>query len=168
MPTTALATFAAVLSRFRSHFTAPTFVRFILLVVGWLLTCDPSPGGCITEALRRKSKHRGRPRKMGMRLPAPATMHHDGTRRWTMATFQVSQRERQREVLRLKAQWYDVLGARTNHVVLMREDTQKLRVVLCTDDTLAKESILEQGARRWPIEVWNRDVKQIFGFADSP
>lgn len=49
--TTALATFAAVLSRFRSHFAAPTFVRFILLAVGWLLTCDPSPGGCITEAL---------------------------------------------------------------------------------------------------------------------
>jgi len=356
MPTTALATFAAILSRFRSHFTAPTFVRFILLVVGWLLTCAPSPGGCITEALvaariagqmhwaafhrffsracwdpdrlgqtlfhllepllssawievavddtvaqkrgprvfgasvhvdavtstkkrknlirghcwvelgvvvnvpwskrawfipvlsrlyrgkkeggteyrtksqlgremvdlvltwvdprrnvrllldsgymvkpmlrdlplervtvfgsiktnaalyrplpssqgRRKSKHRGRPRKMGTRLPTPATMHRGGTRRWTMATFQVSQRERQREVLSLKAQWYDVLGARTNHVVLMREDAVKLRVVLCTDDTLAEEAILEQGARRWPIEVWNRDVKQIFGFADSP
>ena len=44
MPTTALATFAAVLSRFRSQFTAPTFVRFILLVVGWLLAWDPSPG----------------------------------------------------------------------------------------------------------------------------
>ena len=26
-------------------------VRFILLVVGWLLTCDLSPGSCITEAL---------------------------------------------------------------------------------------------------------------------
>ena len=50
----------------------------------------------------------------------------------------------------------------------MREDAEKLRVVLCTDETLAKESILEQGARRWPIEVWNREVKQLFGFADSP
>ena len=356
MPTTALATFAAVLSRFRSHFTAPTFVRFILLVVGWLLTCDPSPGGCITEALvaariagqthwaafhrffsragwepdrlgqtlfhllepllssawievavddtvaqkrgphvfgasvhvdavtstrkrknlirghcwvelgvvvnvpwskrawfipvlsrlyrgkkeagleyrtksqlgremvdlvltwvdprrnvrllldsgymvkpmlrdlplarvtvfgslktnaalyrppplgqgRRERKRCGRPRKMGTRLPTPATMHRDGRRKWTMVTFQLSQRERRKEALSLKAQWYDVLGPRINHVVLMRENPEKLRVVLCTDDTLAKESILEQGARRWPIEVWNRDVKQIFGFADSP
>ena len=83
-------------------------------------------------------------------------------------TFQVSQRERQKEVLSLKAQWYGVLGSRVNHVVLMREDTEKLRVVLCTDETLSTESILEQGARRWPIEVWNRDVKQFFGFADSP
>ena len=356
MPTTALATFAAVLSRFRSHFTAPTFVRFILLVVGWLLTCDPSPGGCITEALvaarvsgqlhwaafhrffsraawdpdrlghtlfhllepllstawievavddtvaqkrgphvfgasvhvdavtstkkrknlirghcwvelgvvinvpwskrawfipvlsrlyrgkkeagmeyrtksalgremvdlvltwvdpcwnvrllldsgymvrtmlrdlpfervtvfgsiktnaalyrpplsgqgRRESKRRGRPRKKGTRLPTPAAMHHDGRRRWTTTTFQASQRERRKEVLSLKAQWYGVLGPRLNHVVVMREDAEKLRVVLCTDETLAKESILEQGARRWPIEVWNREVKQLFGFADSP
>ncbi len=356
MPTPALATFAAVLSRFRSHFTAPTFVRFILLVVGWLLTCDPSPGGCITEALvaariggqmhwaafhrffsragwdpdrlgktlfdlletllssawievavddtvaqkrgphvfgasvhidavtstkkrknlvrghcwvelgvvvnvpwsrrawfipvlsrlyrgkkeagmeyrtksalgremvdrvltwvdprrnvrllldsgymgktmlrdlpfervtvfgslktnaalyrplpmghgRSRSKRGGRPRKKGMRLPTPATIHHQAGRTWTTTPFLLSQRERWRKVLSLKAQWYGVLGTRINHVVLMREDTDKLRVVLCTDVTLTKESILEQGARRWPIEVWNREVKQIFGFADSP
>jgi DDE superfamily endonuclease len=356
MPTTALATFAAILSTFRGHFTAPTFVRFILLVVGWLLTCDPSAGCCVTEALvaarvagqmhwaafhrffsravwdpdrlgqtlfhllepllssswievavddtvtqkrgphvfgasmhvdavtstkkrknlvrghcwvelgvvvnipwskrawfipllsrlyrgkkeagaeyrtksalgremvdlvltwvdpsrkvrllldsgymgrtmlrglpfervtvfgslktnaalyrptsagqgRSKRKRRGRPRKMGTRLPTPAMMHREPGRRWTTITFQVSQRERQNEVLSLKAQWYGVLGTRINHVVLMREDSEKLRVVLCTDETLPKESILEQGARRWPIEVWNREVKQFFGFADSP
>jgi hypothetical protein len=356
MPTSALATFAAVLSRFRGHFTAPTFVRFIVLVVGWILTCDPSAGCCVTEALvaarvagqmhwaafhrffsragwdpdrmgqtlfhllepllssswievavddtvakkrgphvfgasvhvdavtstkkrknlvrghcwvelgvvvnvpwskrawfipllsrlyqgkkeagteyrtksvlgremvdlvltwvdpcrklrllldsgymvktmlcdlpfervtvfgslktnaalyrplptrqgRSKGKRRGRPRKKGKQLPTPATMHRETRRRWTTITFQVSQRERQKEVLSLKAQWYGVLGPRTNHVVLMREDTEKLRVVLCTDETLSKESILEQGARRWPIEVWNREVKQFFGFADSP
>lgn len=356
MSTTALATFAAILSTFRGHFTAPTFVRFILLVVGWLLTCDPSAGCCVTEALvaarvagqmhwaafhrffsragwnpdrlgqtlfhlleplrssswievavddtvapkrgshvfgasmhvdavtstkkrknlvrghcwvelgvvvnvpwskrawfipllsrlyrgkkeagaeyrtksalgremfdlfltwvgpsrkvrllldsgymgrtmlrdlpfervtvfgtlktnaalyrptpagqgRSKRKRRGRPRKMGTRLPTPATMHREPGRRWTTITFPVSQRERQKEVLSLKAQWYGVLGTRINHVVLMREDSEKLRVVLCTDETLSKESILEQGARRWPIEVWNREVKQFFGFADSP
>lgn len=356
MPTTALATFAAVLSRFRGHFTAPTFVRFIVLVVGWILSCDPSAGCCVTEALvaarvagqmhwaafhrffsragwdpdrmgqalfclleplmssswievavddtvakkrgphvfgasmhvdavtstkkrknlvrghcwvelgvvvnvpwskrawfipllsrlyrgkkeagtesrtkselgremvdlvltwvdpcrgvrllldsgymgktmlcdlpfervtvfgslktnaalyrptpagqgKSKSKRRGRPRKKGTRLPTPATMHRDERRKWTTITFRVSQRERQKEVLSLKAQWYGVLGARNNHVVLLREDSEKLRVVLCTDETLSKESILEQGARRWPIEVWNRDVKQFFGFADSP
>lgn len=354
MPTTALATFAAVLSKFRGHFTAPTFVRFLVLVVGWILSCDPSAGCCVTEALlaarvagqmhwaafhrffsragwdadrmgqtlfhlveplmsfswievavddtvaqkrgphvfgasmhvdavtstkkrknlirghcwvelgvvvnvpwskrawfipvlsrlyrgkkeagteyrtksalgremvdlvltwadpcrevrllldsgymvkpmlhdlpfervtvfgsiktnaalyrpfstkRRKTQHRGRPRKKGTRLPTPATMHLETKRTWTTVTVEVSQRERQKEVLSLKAQWYGVLGPRTNHVVLMREDPKKLRVVLCTDETLSKESILEQGARRWPIEVWNRDVKQFFGFADSP
>jgi hypothetical protein len=354
MPTTALATFAAILSKFRGHFTAPTFVRFIVLVVGWILSCDPSAGCCVTEALvaarvagqmhwaafhrffsragwdpdrmghalvplleplmssswievavddtvaqkrgprvfgasmhvdavtstkkrknlvrghcwvelgvvvnvpwskrawfipllsrlyrgkkeagteyrtksalgremvdlvltwvdpcrevrllldsgymvkpmlrdlpfervtvfgslktnaalyrplptcRSKTQRRGRPRKKGKRLPTPSMMHRETQRKWTTITFQVSQRERQREVRSLKAQGYGVLGPRINHVVLMREDTEKLRVVLCTDETLSKESILEQGARRWPIEVWNRDVKQFFGFADSP
>jgi len=354
MSTTAFATFAAVLSKFRSQFTAPTFVRFIVLVVGWILSCDPSSGCCVTEALlaarvasqmhwaafhrffsragwdpdrmgqtlfhmleplmssswievavddtlaqkrgprvfgasmhvdavtstkkrknlvrghcwvemgvvvnvpwskrawfvpvlsrlyrgkkeggteyrtksalgremvdlfltwvdpgrkvrllldsgymvkpmlcdlpfervtvfgsiktnaalyrplrtgRSKTKRRGRPRKKGKRLPTPATMHRETQRKWTTITLHVSQQKRQKEVLSLQAQWYGVLGSRINHVVLMREDTQKLRVVLCTDETLSKESILEQGARRWPIEVWNRDVKQFFGFADSP
>ena len=51
MPTSALTTFASVLSSFRGHFTAPTFVRFVILAVGWILACDPSAGGCVTEAL---------------------------------------------------------------------------------------------------------------------
>src|SRR5450432_2668084 len=51
MPTSGLTTFASILSSFRGHFTAPTFVRFVILAVGWILACDPSAGGCVTEAL---------------------------------------------------------------------------------------------------------------------
>ena len=115
-----------------------------------------------------KGQRRGRPRKKGTRMPTPAKMHHNTRLGWTTITYQVSQHERQKEVLSLKAQWYGVLGAWVNHVVLIREDEVKLRVVLCTDATLSETQIVEQGARRWPIEVWNRDVKQFFGFADSP
>lgn len=68
-------------------------------------------------------------------------MHRETQRKWTTITFQVSQQE---EALSLKVQWYGVLGPRINHVVRMREDTVKLRVVLCTDETLSKESILER------------------------
>jgi len=113
-------------------------------------------------------KRRGRPRKKGERLPTPAQIHKSNRQKWQTIRIHVSRRERQKDVLSLKAQWYDVLGARTNHVVLIREDAEKLRVILCTDDALPAEQIVEQGARRWPIEVWNRDVKQCFGFADSP
>lgn len=359
MPTTALATFAAVLSSFRGHFTAPTFVRFVILAAGWILACDPSSGRCVTDALvaaqvsgsmhweafhrffsrarwdpdalgktlfrllgpllslpwielalddtvaqkrgirvfgasvhvdavtstkkrknlvrghcwvelgvvvnvpwskrawfipllsrlyrgkkeagadyRTKSalgramvdlvltwgdpsrkrrllldsgymcrtmlcglpfervtifgsiktnsalyrprspkgqgrnkttgKRRGRPRKKGKRLPTPAEMQHNERLGWKTIAYQVSQQKRRKEVLSLKAQWYGVLGAWVNHVVLIREDEAKLRVVLCTDATLSETQIVEQGARRWPIEVWNREVKQFFGFADSP
>jgi hypothetical protein len=117
---------------------------------------------------KRKGKRRGRPRKKGTRLPTPAEMHHNTRLGWKTITSQLSQHERQKEVLSLKAQWYGVLGAWLNHVVLIREDEAKLRVVLCTDATLSATQIVDQGARRWPIEVWNRDVKQFFGFADSP
>jgi hypothetical protein len=110
----------------------------------------------------------GRRRKKGERLPTPARMQHDGRRAWKTLDYQVSQRTRSKQVLSLKVQWYGVLGERINHVVLVREDEVKLRVVLCTDATLSEGQVLEQGARRWPIEVWNRDVKQHFGFADSP
>lgn len=351
MPRSALATLAAVLSSFRSHFTAPTFVRFVILAVGWILACDPSAGGCVTEALlaarvsgrlhwaafhrffaragwepdrigqtlfgllgpllsslielvvddtvarkrgahvfgatihvdpvtstqkfknlirghcwvvlgvlvnvpwskrpwfipllfrlyrgkkeagaayrtksalgremvdlfltwldpaqkvrllidsgymgrtmlgglpldrvtvvgslktnaalyrpppSRQKKRRGRARKKGMRLPTPAKIHRDPRRTWKTIKIHVSQREREKHVLSLKAQWYGVLGTRINHVVLIREDAVKLRVVLCTDEALTEEQIVEQGARRWPIEVWNRDVKQVLDFADSP
>ena len=359
MPTIALATLASVLSSFRGQFTAPTFVRFVILAVGWILACDPSSGGCVTDALvaaqvsgsmhweafhrffsrarwdpdtlgqtlfrllgpllspsgielalddtvaqkrgirvfgasvhvdavtstkkrknlvrghcwvelgvvvnvpwskrawfipllsrlyrgkkeagadyRTKSelgramvdlvltwtdpvqkvrllidsgymcrtmlcdlplarvtifgsiksnsalyrprspkgqgrnktmgKRRGRPRKKGQRLPTPAEMQHNERLGWKTIAYQVSQQERRKEVLSLNAQWYGVLGAWVNRVVLIREDEAKLRVVLCTDATLSETQIVEQGARRWPIEVWNRDVKQFFGFADSP
>jgi len=353
MPTSALVTFAAVLSSFRPHFTAPTFVRFVMLIVGWLLACDPSPCMCVTEALiaarvsdrlhwqafhrffsrtkwnpdrlgqtlfgllrtllaarwievaiddtvcgkrgmhvfgasmhvdavtstrRRKNlvrghcwvqlvvvvnvpwskrpwaipvlsrlyrgkkeagadyctksklgremfdlfltwvgpevrvrllldsgymgrtmlrglpservtvfgaiktnaalyrapapqgkgQRRGRRRKKGQRLPTPAKMHHDRRRAWDNVAIHAGARVQEKSILSLKAQWYGVLGERVNHVVLIREDEEKLRVVLCTDPNLGEQAIVEQGARRWPIEVWNRDVKQVFGFADSP
>jgi hypothetical protein len=358
MPTSALATLAVVLSSFRGHFTAPTFVRFVILAVGWILATDPSPGGCVTEALiaarvsgrmhweafhrffsravwkpdrlgetlfwllgpliglgvielaiddtlaqkrgprvwgasmhvepvtstkkrknlvrghcwvelgavvnvpwakrawfipllsrlyrgkkeagadyrtksalgremfdlvlswvpvnrpirllldsgymgrtmlrglplervtvvgslktnaalyrpptpkstrTSKSKNkRGRRRKKGERLPTPAKMHKRRRRGWKWLDVTVGAKERRYEVLSLQAQWYGVLGERLLHVVLLRQDAEKLRVILCTDPTWTAKQIIEQGARRWPIEVWNRDVKQIFGFADSP
>jgi hypothetical protein len=115
----------------------------------------------------RSNKRRGRPRKKGTRLLTPAKMHHSKRTRWETIKVQGPQ-ERTKQVLSLKAQWYGVLGAWLNHVVLIREDEKKLRVVLCTDQNLSAEQIVTQGARRWPIEVWNREVKQFFGFADSP
>ncbi len=111
---------------------------------------------------------RGRPRKRGERLPTPTAMNKDRRRTWKKVETTVGAKTRTRETLSFQAQWYGVLGDRLCRVVLVREDDNMLRVVLCTDPLLSTEEVLEQGARRWPIEVWNRDVKQILGFADSP
>jgi hypothetical protein len=110
-----------------------------------------------------------RPRRQGTRLPTPAARHHDRRRNWQRVETSVSGKVRVREVLILpQVQWYGVLGERLVQVVLVREDEEKLRVVLCTDPTWTPAQVLEQGARRWSQEVWHREVKQVFGFADPP
>ncbi|MEO5728138.1 MAG: hypothetical protein ABI134_10755 [Byssovorax sp.] len=71
-------------------------------------------------------------------------------------------------MLSLQAQWYGVLGELVARVVVVDQDVRMVRVFLCTDAEQSAQAVLEQIARRWSIEVWNRDSKQDFGFADSP
>jgi len=42
-----------------------------------------------------------------------------------------------------------------------------VRVFFCTDFRLSPREILEGYAQRWAIEICFRDLKQLFGFADS-
>jgi hypothetical protein len=114
------------------------------------------------------AKRRGRRRKKGERLATPAKMHGDRRWGWTTVTAKVYREERTQRVLSLKAQWYGVLGDLVAHVVVVDQDANKVRVFLCTDAEQTAQAVLEQIARRWSIEVWNRDSKQDFGFADSP
>jgi hypothetical protein len=113
-------------------------------------------------------KRRGRRRKKGERMATPAKMHGDRRRGWTMVTTTVYQKTRTQRVLSLQAQWYGVLGELLTRVVVVDEDGNKVRVFLCTDVEQTAEAVLEQVARRWSVEVWHRDSKQDFGFADSP
>jgi hypothetical protein len=114
------------------------------------------------------TKRRGRRRKKGERMATPAKMHRDRRRGWTTVTTKVYQKTRTQRVLSLQAQWYGVLGELLTRVVVVDEDATQVRVFLCTDVEQTAEAVLEQIARRWSIEVWNRDGKQDFGFADSP
>lgn len=115
-----------------------------------------------------KTKGRGRRRKKGERMTTPAKMHRDRRWGWTNVTTTVYQKSRQQRVLSLQAQWYGVLGDLLTRVVVVDVDANKVRVFLCTDVEQTAESVLEQFARRWSVEVWHRDSKQDFGFADSP
>lgn len=115
-----------------------------------------------------KSKGRGRRRKKGERMATPAKMHGDRRWGWTNVTATVYQKARTQRVLNLQAQWYGVLGEMLTRVVVVEEDANKVRVFLCTDVEQTAVTVLEQIARRWSIEVWHRDAKQDFGFADSP
>jgi len=114
------------------------------------------------------TKRRGRRSKKGERMATPAKMHRDRRWGWTNVTTTVYQKSRQQRVLSLQAQWYGVLGELLTRVVVVDVDANKVRVFLCTDVEQTAESVLEQFARRWSVEVWHRDSKQDFGFADSP
>jgi SRSO17 transposase len=120
------------------------------------------------RAPKATSKRRGRPRKKGQRMATPAKMHRDRRWDWTTVTAKVYQKDRKQRVLSLQAQWYGVLGELVARVVVVDQDVRKVRVFLCTDAEQSAQAVLETIARRWSIEVWNRDSKQDFGFADSP
>jgi hypothetical protein len=120
------------------------------------------------RAPKAKAKQRGRRRKKGERMATPAKMHGDRRWKWTTVTAKVYQKERKQRVLSLQAQWYGVLGELVARVVVVDQDARMVRVFLCTDPEQSAQAVLEQIARRWSIEVWNRDSKQDFGFADSP
>jgi DDE superfamily endonuclease len=113
-------------------------------------------------------KRRGRRRKKGERMATPAKMHRDRRWAWTNVTTTVYQKTRTQRVLSLQAQWYGVLGDLLTRVVVVDQDATKVRVFLCTDVEQTAEAVLELFARRWSVEVWHRDGKQDFGFADSP
>jgi hypothetical protein len=114
------------------------------------------------------AKRRGRRRKKGQRMATPAKMHRDRRWDWKTVKAKIYQKERTQRVLSLQAQWYGVLGELVARVVVVDQDESKVRVFLCTDAEQSAQAVLEQVARRWSIEVWNRDAKQDFGFADSP
>jgi hypothetical protein len=70
----------------------------------------------------------------------------------------------------LCAQWYRACGVGLLRIVIVATDqgTMPIRVFFYTDAEAPVVRILETYASRWGIEVWNRDSKQDFGFADSP
>lgn len=67
------------------------------------------------------------------------------------------------------AQWYRACGIRLLHIVVVKVErgTIGFRVFFSTDVTMTVEQIIEGYAGRWSIEVCFRNLKQLFGFADS-
>ena len=113
---------------------------------------------------------KGRQRKRGERLPCPKQLAETPTRPWdklsaclygTMATVVCKT---------LIAQWYHVTGSSPLRIVVVQcvRGSVPYRVFFCTDPTWDARTILESYAERWAIEVFFRDSKQLFGFADSP
>jgi hypothetical protein len=111
----------------------------------------------------------GRRRKRGDVLPKPESIARDDSIAWRTCEadlYGVRRRVRYKE---LCAQWYRACGVRLLRIVIVKVQTGTIgiRVFFCTDPSLSVRQILEGYAGRWSIEWCFRNLKQLFGFADS-
>lgn len=128
------------------------------------------PDAVLTEAPVAPSLHRnGRPRVRGPVLPKPQALADDDTHPWLTCEAHLYGRSTTVHYKTLLAQWYQACGVRLLRIVVVRVDTGRirLRVFFCTDATISIRALLEGYAGRWTIEVCFRNLKQLFGFADS-
>jgi hypothetical protein len=106
-------------------------------------------------------------RRRGDRLPTPAQMAKDG-KPWDQLDVTLYGRDTVKSVRSHLAQWWHVFGAQTGRLVVVREDSLKVRVFFCTDPSLTAAEVLVAYSFRWPQEVWHRSAKQLLGFDESP
>jgi hypothetical protein len=128
------------------------------------------PDAVLTDPPPAPSRHRnGRPRVRGAVLPKPQDLAKDETRPWLTCEAHLYGKTKTVHYKTLCAQWYQACGVRLLRIVVVRVDTGRvgLRVFFCTDATIAIRALLEQYSGRWTIEVCFRNLKQLFGFADS-
>jgi hypothetical protein len=124
------------------------------------MQCSPQCPRCLPN---------GRPRVRGTSLPKPQALADDDSHPWQQCVAHLYGKTKTVHYKTLCAQWYQVCGARLLRIIVVRVDTGRLRlrVFFCTDPTISIRALLEGYAARWNIEVCFRNLKQLFGFADS-
>lgn len=128
------------------------------------------PDAVLTAAPAAPSRPcNGRPRVRGDVLPKPEALAKDDAQPWLPCEAQLYGRSKTVHYKTLVGQWYQACGVRLLRIVVVRVDTGRigLRVFFCTDSTISIRHLLEGYAGRWTIEVCFRNLKQLFGFADS-
>jgi hypothetical protein len=126
------------------------------------------PDAVLTAAPTAHAKT-GRPRKRGDLLPKPEQLAHDDATPWQSVKANLYGKLVDVRYKELCAQWYRACGTRLLRIVVVATPTGSLplRVFFCSDPARDVRTIVETYACRWAIEVCFRDLKQLFGFADS-
>jgi len=128
------------------------------------------PDAVLTALPETTSKHRnGRPRVRGAVMPKPEALAKDESQPWLQCEAHLYGKTKVVHYKTLCAQWYQACGVRLLRIVVVRVDTGRigLRVFFCTDAAVSIRVLLEGYSARWTIEVCFRNLKQLFGFADS-
>jgi hypothetical protein len=126
------------------------------------------PDAVLTKAPTSCAKT-GRPRKRGDGLPKPEQLARDTATPWQSVKAHLYGKVVDVRYKELCAQWYRACGTRLLRIVVVAtpNGSVPIRVFFCTDPTRDVRTIVESYACRWAIEVCFRDLKQLFGFADS-
>jgi hypothetical protein len=110
---------------------------------------------------------RGRPPKVGRRVPSPALLAAARPARWKQTTVEIYGRAVPLLVCTLVCLWPTVAGSRRVRVVVTRDPRGRFRdrAFFATDPKLRAEEILALFSHRWDLEVTFRDLKQVLGLA---
>jgi hypothetical protein len=110
---------------------------------------------------------RGRPRKVGRRLPSPALLAAARPARWRRTTVEIYGRTVPLLVCTLVCLWPKVAGSRLVRLVVTRDPRGRFkdRAFFATDSSLRAEEVVGLFTHRWDLEVTFRDLKQILGIA---
>jgi hypothetical protein len=127
------------------------------------------PDAVLTDEPPGGTARAGRPRKRGITLPKPQAVAEDSTVPWKSCTAMLYGRLTKVRYKTFCAQWYRACGVGLLRIVIVQCTVGRLpfRVYFSTDASLSVVRILETYAGRWGIEVFFREAKQAFGFADS-
>lgn len=110
---------------------------------------------------------KGRPRKKGERLPTPAEVAKNNTKKWKTLELKMYGKKQKLKIKEHAGRWKPS-GYRRVKIVIVRDPSGKTKdqAFYTTDLGLPCEEILTAYARRWSIEVAFQNAKSHFGFED--
>lgn len=113
----------------------------------------------------RRPHQRGRPRKRGARLPAPAALAHSALLKFQSATIEIRGRTEERLLASKLVLWYAVCPNRPVLLVVVRDPAGKQPddFFFTTDLGATAVDVASHYAGRWSIEDTFRNVKQSLG-----
>lgn len=144
-------------------------------VIGGVPACvvligDMRPDAVLTKRPSPPKKgQRGRRRKRGDPIAKPSAIARDQDLPWKRCKVTLYGHERVIEYKHGLAQWYRACETRLLHIVIVKVPTGTvgIRVFFSTDPKMSVQDLLQGYSLRWAIEVTFRDLKQLFGLADS-
>jgi hypothetical protein len=137
-----------------------------LLIAGITITTRLPANAALFALAPPPTGKRGRPRRKGHRLGAPAQIGATAT--WRTATVSRYGRLDTVEIGEIPSIWYGAFANTPGRTVLVREPAgQKMLAIFTTDLDNDAETIVARYAHRWPIETAIAAGKQLLGIGQA-